>query len=121
VKKNKYNNKKTKVDDITFDSKMEADYYCYLKIEQEHGRVETIELQPAYEIIPRFIRKGLTIRKTVYKADFLVTYSDGTRAIIDVKGVKTPVFKLKQKLFLYHYPELDLHLVKKSGKNWVEI
>lgn len=32
TRKSKYGNKKTVVDDIAFDSKKEADYYCELKL-----------------------------------------------------------------------------------------
>ena len=40
--------KKTVVDGITFDSKMESDYYVYLKAEKKAGRVKSFELQPEF-------------------------------------------------------------------------
>lgn len=118
---NKYRNKKTEVDGIVFDSKMESNYYRYLLDEKEKGRVVSIALQPSFELIPRFLHNGCVIRKMVYKADFLVVYSDESCVVIDVKGVKTQVFNLKKKLFHYRYPNLKLVLVRQSGKKWVEI
>ena len=39
-------------------------------------------------------------------ADFVVTYSDGHVEVIDVKGVRTDVYKLKRKMLLFKYPDL---------------
>lgn len=101
----KYGARKTTVDGITFDSKAEADYYSQLKLLQRTGEIEDIELQPKFEIIPGYIHPetGKKIRATYYKADFKVTYSDGRQEIIDVKGVRTEVYKLKKKLFEQKY------------------
>jgi hypothetical protein len=49
-----------------------------------------------------------------YIPDFLVTYNDGAVMYIDVKGVSTPVFSLKLKLWKQHGPG-KLRLVKQSG------
>jgi hypothetical protein len=35
-----------------------------------------------------------------YIADFVVEYPDGKIAVMDAKGVKTPVYNLKKKLML---------------------
>ena len=45
---NKYNNKKTIVDGIKFDSEMESHYYIYLKHLKEIGGVVDFELQPTF-------------------------------------------------------------------------
>jgi len=58
-----------------------------------------------------------------YKADFKVTYADGHVEIIDVKGMMTKDFTIKQKLFEYKYPELRLLLVaySKIDGGWIEL
>lgn len=45
----KYGNKKVEVDGITFDSKIEARYYQYLKQLKEQDIVKDFELQPKEE------------------------------------------------------------------------
>jgi len=57
--------------------------------------------------------RGKTVRSIVYKADFEYL-EDGQTIIEDVKGVQTPVFKLKMKLFLTGYPKLVLRLSKRG-------
>jgi len=50
-----------------------------------------------------------------YVPDFLVTYKSGEVMYIDVKGMRTPVFNLKLRLWKKHGPGI-LRLVKQSGK-----
>ena len=111
----KYHNKKTVADGIKFDSRLEAERYAQLKILERAGVIRDLELQPEYELIPSFKKDGKTWRKTVYKADFRYILAEGDRIIIeDVKGstaVITDVFRLKQKLFEYRYPELTIKIV----------
>lgn len=111
----KYHNTKTVADGIKFDSKLEAERYAQLKILERAGVIRDLELQPEYELIPSFKKNGKTWRKTVYKADFRYILCDGDITIIeDVKGstaVITDVFRLKQKLFEYLYPELTIKIV----------
>lgn len=98
-KRHKYNAKRTEVDGIWFDSKSEAEYYCGLKLLKKAGEVKEIELQPTFELIPA--EKGKQAIK--YKADFRVTYADGRQEVIDVKGYKTDVYKLKKRLVEHKY------------------
>ena len=111
----KYHNTKTVADGIKFDSKIEAERYAQLKLMERAGVIRDLELQPEYELIPSFKKDGKTWRRTVYKADFRYILAEGDRIIIeDVKGstaVITDVFRLKQKLFEYRYPELTIKIV----------
>ena len=111
----KYHNIKISVDGIKFDSKLEAERYRQLKILERAGVIYDLELQPEYELIPSFKKDGKTWRKTVYKADFRYILSENDKTIIeDVKGstaVITDVFRLKQKLFEYKYPEYTISIV----------
>ena len=45
---------RTTIDGITFDSKLEAQYYEYLKNEKKAGRVKDFELQPQFILQPKF-------------------------------------------------------------------
>lgn len=111
----KYHNTKTVADGIKFDSKIEAERYTQLKMMERAGVIRNLELQPSFELLPSFRKNGKTWRKTVYKADFRYILSDGDIIIIeDVKGsteVITDVFRLKQKLFEYKYPEYTISIV----------
>ncbi len=92
----KYHNRKTVYKDRTFDSKREADYAARLDIlkraKDPKERVEKIE----YQIRIPIIINGVKICS--YIADFKVTYGDGRTETQDVKGFKTPVYKLKKKM-----------------------
>lgn len=113
----KYHNKKTFIDGIKFDSKLEAERYAQLKMMECAGVIRDLELQPEYELIPSFRKNGKTWRKTVYKADFRYILCDDKTIIEDVKGstaVITDVFRLKQKLFEYKYPELTINIVTRK-------
>lgn len=111
----KYHNTKTVADGIKFDSKLEAERYAQLKILERAGVIRELELQPSFELLPSFRKNGKTWRKTVYKADFRYILVKDDRIIIeDVKGstaVITDVFRLKQKLFEYKYPDYTISIV----------
>lgn len=111
----KYHNAKTVLDGIKFDSKLEAERYEQLKILERAGVIRGLELQPSFELIPSFKKNGKTWRKIVYKADFsYILCEDGRMIIEDVKGstaVITRVFRMKQKLFEYKYPDYTISIV----------
>ena len=111
----KYHNTKTVTDGIKFDSKLEAERYSQLKMMEGEGVIRNLELQPSFELLPSFRKNGKTWRKTVYKADFrYILAEDDSYIIEDVKGstsVITDVFRLKQKLFEYKYPDYTISIV----------
>ena len=96
----KYHAKKTVVDGIEFDSAKEAKRYVELRDMQEAGMIQGLCLQVPFELLPSFECDGVKYRGTRYIADF-VYYRDGKRVVEDVKGVKTPEYKLKKKLMAY--------------------
>jgi len=101
----KYNAKKTKIDGIMFDSKAEAHYFVYLKGLEKRGLISELELQP---------KVYLTSARILYKPDF--KFFDVTLQIpvyVDVKGMTTPVFQIKKRLWR-HYGAGILRLVKKG-------
>lgn len=138
--------KKTVIDGIKFDSKMESDYYVYLKEEKKKGNVKSFSLQPVFVLQPKhFVMDGKVIteddkdyeeknklrlkyNKTQekenkieivqaikYISDFEVTYKDGSQLVIDVKGLKTADFAIKEKMFAFRYPKKKLVCVTWDG------
>ncbi len=99
----KYNARKTTVYGIKFDSKAEAEYYQYL---QSQTYYQIIELQP---------KVYLTDAKILYKPDFLLMDDSDKLFFVDVKGMETPVFRIKKRLWKAYRSE-ELHIVKKKGK-----
>lgn len=105
----KYGNKPTVVDGIKFDSKKEAAYYTdNLLPRKASGQIESINLQVRYILQDGFKKNGVYFRPITYIADFVLTKRTGGVEVIDVKGMKTEVYKLKRKLFEKKYPDLTI-------------
>jgi hypothetical protein len=100
--KSKYNAKKVTIDGIKFDSKSEGEYYLFLKQMESLGKLAIIELQP---------KVYLTKTRILYKLDFKII-ENGEEIYIDVKGMVTPVFNIKKRLWR-DYGAGKLRLVKK--------
>lgn len=99
------------VDGIVFDSAAEARRYSELKLLERAGSVTDLELQPEYLLVPKFSHpEHGTVRAIKYKADFRYLLH-GQEVVEDVKGHKTEVYRLKKKLLLWRYPELDFREV----------
>lgn len=115
AKKRKYGNKKVTIDGVTFDSLAEARRYEELCLQVKAGAISDLRLQPRYELQKAFVDSdGVKHRAIVYVADFYyVDYASMSRIVEDVKGkgVITPVFLIKKKLFLFKYPDLKLSIV----------
>ena len=108
---NKYRNKKVQVNMYVFDSIAESRRYKELKLLEQAGKIQNLELQPHFLLQEAFKKNGKTYRKIEYIADF--KYIENIKTIVeDVKGLQTDVFKLKHKLFEKKYPELELRIIK---------
>lgn len=104
---NKYNAQKTEVDGYIFASKKEAARYGELKLLEKEGYIYDLELQPKFVLQEKFRDvEGKMHRAIVYIADFRYKNEAGTEIVVDTKGYKTDVFRIKEKLFLYKYPEI---------------
>ena len=102
--RSKYKAVKTEVDGIVFDSKREAARYMELRLLERAGKISHLELQPAFEC--RIDGKKIC----TYKADF--KYFTAKECVVeDVKGVKTPVYRLKKKLVEALYPGVKIQEV----------
>jgi hypothetical protein len=89
---NKYGAKKTEVDGITFDSRLEARRYGQLKALQAAGEIHGLKLQPRYEFVVNGVRVGR------YTPDFEYMDNEGDIHTEDVKGVRTRDLSLRLKL-----------------------
>ena len=122
-RRNKCGNRKVTVDGIEFDSVKEGRRYSELKLLQRAGRIEELELQKEFELIPaqyetypRYGKTGKRLqdgkrcieKSCVYKADFAYK-QDGQLIVEDVKGYRDPAsaayakFVIKRKLMLWRY------------------
>lgn len=106
-KKPKYGNIKTELDGIMFDSRKEANYYATLKVREKAGEINDLILQPRFLLQESFDKNGQHYRKIEYIADFQYTEA-GRTIVVDTKGKRTDVYKLKRKLFEKRYPDLTI-------------
>lgn len=99
MKYSKYRAKKTKIDDIVFDSYMEAKRYRQLVLLEMAGEISDLVLQPKFRLMDSFRHDGKTIRAIDYVADFMYK-EDGKLIVEDVKGMRTKDYIIKSKLFI---------------------
>ncbi len=112
---NKYRNEKIIIDEIRFDSKLEARRYCELKLLQRANEIKNLRRQVTFELQPSYRKNNKTIRAINYIADFVYYDVKKDKTIIeDTKGFKTEVYKLKKKMFEYKYPDLEIREVKRN-------
>jgi hypothetical protein len=93
-KPSKYRAVSVVVDGHRFPSQKEADYYGSLMLQVKSGAIRFVACQPVFPL-------GAVGE---YRGDFLVVNNDGIVRVIDVKGVKTDVYKMKKKLVEERYP-----------------
>jgi hypothetical protein len=86
------------VDGIRFASKSEGRRYRELKLRERAGDLTDLEIQPEYPIEVLNPANGEAILCGVYRADFRYLDRSGKSVIEDVKGMRTPIYKLKKKL-----------------------
>ena len=104
----KYGAKRTTIEGITFDSIGESQYYQELKLQESLKLIKFIELQP---------KVYLTDARILYKPDFLIEEM-GKLIYVDFKGMSTPSFNIKARLWK-HYGPGKLRIVIKKGKKFI--
>ena len=115
----KYNAKGKWLDGRWFDSQMEAARYLQLKELRKANLISEIEFQPEFSVSIN------NKQMFVYKADFSYNLIDPVTSrplehiIEDVKGMKTPVYRLKKKMVEAAYDIFVAELpAKKRPKNY---
>lgn len=110
-KSNKYGNKTTCLDGYLFASKREANRYCELKLLEKIKLISGLTLQPVFLLQPKFRDStGKMVRAIKYIADFQYV-ENGKVVVEDVKGFKTAMYRLKEKMFLSKYPSIFFKIV----------
>lgn len=107
MNKNKYSAKKVKCDGMTFMSRMEHKRYEELKLLVKSGEIEGLICQPKFIAVVN----GTKVCSIILDFQY---YDKKIHTIIyeDVKGVDTPMSKLKRKLLKALYPETDLRILR---------
>jgi hypothetical protein len=88
----KMHNQPATVDGIEFQSKREAARYSELKLLLHAGEISDLERQV------RFAMHVNGIHVCDYIADFVYGKGHGAVVVEDVKGMRTPIYRLKRKL-----------------------
>ena len=100
-RRHKYGARPTVVDGQRFDSAAEARRWGELRLRQRAGEIRGLERQPEF----RCEINGMKI--CTYKADFAY-FADNRRVVDDVKGMKTPIYRLKKKLVEALHPGVTI-------------
>lgn len=113
----KYNAKGEHIDGHWFASAAEAERYRQLKRLEEKGAIANIELQPKFRVM---IENQLMC---TYMADFAYDVIDaqGNRLeshVEDVKGMITPIYRLKRKMVKAAHALDIVEVPAKSVKKW---
>lgn len=102
--RSKYGAVKTQIDGHTFASKAEARRFAQLKELERIGEIDSLELQPRYELAPgvKFSGAARATPPLRYFADFRYRDRSGRIVVEDVKGASknTEGFRIKKHLLL---------------------
>lgn len=102
---NKYHNRKTEIDGVTYDSAKEARRGAELRMMERAGVISDLCAQVRYTLIPSQKRSGKVVERPVYYvADFVYT-ENGETVVEDVKSpaTRTREYIIKRKLLLWEY------------------
>lgn len=98
-KRRKYRNQPVVVDGIRFDSKAEAKRWGELQELQSYGVIRELSRQNRYELRAE---PGVVVGHYVSDFDYFDIYKQ-RYVTEDTKGVQTPLFKFKAKIFEANY------------------
>ena len=119
INRTKYNvskdTSKRTYDNVVYASTAEMEFYRdWILPRIKSGEIIKCDRQVKYVLQPAFERQGKKYREISFVSDFDITYADGRFEVIDVKGMVKPMDNLHKKMFLYHYPTLNLIWIGKS-------
>lgn len=113
-KKSKYGAVPTVVDGVRFDSKREAKRYAELKLLQRAGEISALCRQHTWILAPAVKIEGEKRARPAIRAVMDFVYRDCATGMLvaeDVKGMETPVSRLKRHL-MKSIHNIDVRIVK---------
>lgn len=115
-KKSKFNNIKSVVGLVKFDSKKELKRFVHLNLMQDAGEITGLERQKRFLLVPtqRDDDGNLLERGISYVADFVYHTKEGDLVCEDVKSaitIKQPEYIIKRKLMLFFHKIRILEIV----------
>ena len=90
----KYRNVKVRIDGEIFDSQREAAYWQGLQARAAAGEITHLQRQVTFSLFCPVEDRAVMVSS--YRADF-VFLERGVRHVVDAKGVRTPLYRLKAK------------------------
>lgn len=102
------------MDGITFASMAEMNRYAELAMLEKAGKITELGLQPTFALQDQYTHPVYGLQRPIlYRADFGYDEPGNPKHVIeDVKGHYTEIYKLKKKLFLYLFPDIDFREIK---------
>ena len=113
----KYGAKKTTVNGITFDSKLESERYEQLMLLEKADEITGLQLQVEFQILKGWKSPdtGEKIRSKNYVADFVYIDNATNKMVVeDTKGMETAEFRLKWDLARSQYPQYEFRKVTRD-------
>lgn len=113
----KYHARKTEVNGIVFDSKLEVERYTQLMLLEKAGEIMGLQLQVEFQLLKGWTNPetGEKIKSRYYIADFVYIDNATNKAIVeDTKGVETTEFRLKWDYVRSEYPQFEFRMLKRS-------
>lgn len=92
--RSKYGNRRVEFKGRMYDSQREANEAAKLQILADVGRIKDYEEQKRIVLVPG----NGKLRPIIYVADFYYVDLDGAPHVLDAKGYKTPVYRLKRRM-----------------------
>ncbi len=92
---------------IVFGSKLEMNRYIALELAQKAGKIRNLKCQVPFVLLDKFEYRGAKHRAITYVADFTYDNAKAEYVIEDTKGMLTPVYKIKMKLFLNNIKDIQ--------------
>ena len=84
-----------------YSSKKESKRAVELRLMERAGDITNLREQVRFELIPAQYVDGRCVERACsYVSDFTFNDKEGQLVVIDVKGFRTPVYRLKRKLML---------------------
>ena len=101
----KYHSKPIEIDGHKFASLKEGKRYTELKLLERSGAIQGLKLHPVYVLAPSVVIQGRKKPELRYVADFEYTKTSPPdspwgflKTVEDVKGILTPVYRIKRHL-----------------------